>query len=157
VSGAVAFCERAAQLLIRLMAERDAQAGAEIKGQRGVSDGCDVLVAGEIVELRIELRAAAHLIGQCQIKLGITVIEVAIGQQQVTAVRRAGVVAKKRRVIAAAGVSAGQNAGPLVAGVGHRGEAGVRRPAEGSRADQGIVGADGNVGEVGIEARRERI
>ncbi len=60
----------------------ETQTHSEGKGQRWIAYGGDLLVAGEVVELGIGGNPGQELVASAKIELGITGVEVPIGQQQ---------------------------------------------------------------------------
>ncbi len=123
------------------LADLDAESCAKIHGQADVTDGSDVLVAGQVFCLCIDAEPGRPLIAAAEVKLGIAVIEIAIGQQQGVEIVGIGVL-KIGGVVAAAGKCRGKEGGKPAAGVAGREEAGMRRAAERTRSPQRRNGAD---------------
>lgn len=71
-----------APLLLLPEAQRESHTRAEIEWQRWITDGSDVLVAGEIVELGVDAHPRLDLVSRAQIDPGPGIIEIAIGKEQ---------------------------------------------------------------------------
>src|SRR5580698_2181081 len=67
------------------LAYPDAQAGAEVERQADVTDGRDVLVAGQVFRLAVEGDPGNPLVAAADVDVGIAVVEVPVGQEQAVA------------------------------------------------------------------------
>ncbi len=130
-------------------ADANLHAGADGKGQAGIADGADVLLAEEVVELGEDGDVFVGRVSGVEVELEVAEVEVAVGEEErVSAV--AVVVQLEGGVVAVAADSAFDGGGEFFDGVLRGEEAGVGRAAEGSAADQRREGSDRDAGEVGV-------
>ena len=68
-------------------AQLESKADADARWQAHESDGSDVLIVGQVLSLAIDSQPRSYPVADAEVELGITVIEIAIGQEQaITAV-----------------------------------------------------------------------
>ena len=63
----------------------EANADLEVEGQAGVADGRYVLIIEQIIGLGSDIHPVKQLKAAAEVKLGVTVVEVAVGQQEAVA------------------------------------------------------------------------
>ena len=63
----------------------DAQAGADVHRQAYVTDRRDVLVIQQVLSLAIDAHPRQQLVARAKVQLGVTVIQIAVGQEQTVA------------------------------------------------------------------------
>ena len=96
---------------IGFLSELDFEAGAEIHRQAGVTEGRDVLSVHQVFGLAVDAQPGKELIASAQIELGVTVVEIAVGQQHVPP--KFG-VSQIGRIVAAAGKGGGEQSQRMV-------------------------------------------
>ena len=60
----------------------EAKTGADVKGQAGVADGRDVLIVEQIFSLGIDVHPGEQLEAAAQIEFCVSIVEIAVGQQE---------------------------------------------------------------------------
>src|SRR6266567_525401 len=125
------------------LSELNPKAGVYVHRQAGISDGCDVLVIGQVFGQSIDAEPRQKLIAAAQVDLGVAMVEIAIGQQQTVAAVFIGEL-KIGGVIAAACKCRGKNACNLALRIGGCKEPSVRRAAERPGPAKRRDGADWN-------------
>ena len=78
-------------------------AGVKIHGQAHESDGSDVLVAEQIISLALKGEPGENLEAASQAEIGVSVVEIAIWQEQGVGIRSVSRVLQIGGVIGAAG------------------------------------------------------
>ena len=131
--------------------EVELDAGAEGEGESGIAEGLVIVLAGEVLDVGVEVDARGELIAAAEIDALVAAEEIAVWQQEAVAEVGVGEIGA---VIAAGDEGSGERTVPLCAGVIQAEVAGVGCDAEWACALEGGVGADGDAGEVavGVEA-----
>ena len=144
------------QPLLFPVPHRESQAHAEGEGQRWIPDGADSLITGQVVELGVGGQPVQDLIAGAKIELGVTEIQISIGQEQ--RVPSCQIAAgQERRIVAAGGECCRESYRVLLAVIAHRGIAGMGRTVEGTGPAQRSEGPNRHTRKNRIERRLKRI
>ena len=138
------------------MSDCEPQARPEVERQRPVPNRPDVLVAGQVVELRIDRRPLLHLVTAAQIDLCVCKIKIAVRQQQGVITRQAAEGRDECGIIAPAGKTALHLDKPFRRRIGDAHKAEMRRPTEGPRTDKRRIGAKLYTGKEWVLLRADR-